>query len=111
MKLGVYASLLAILAIGWAPLGPAEAQGDRVRACMLPREAREVLIQERLVAPFRALGEAMRSGPGEVVGVQLCRLADNFVYDVTMLQREGRVVHVLIDARRGVPIVAARTGK
>lgn len=110
MKRGVLAPLLAILGLGLMDVSPAGAQGERVRGCMPPSQAREVLIQQRLVAPFRALGEASRSSAGEVVGLQLCRMGDDFVYDVIMLQRDGRVVHALVDARNGMPL-AARTGK
>lgn len=64
-------------------------------------QAREVLIAQKFVAPFRALGEAARSAQGEAVGVQLCRFNDDFVYDVTVLRRDGRVIHALVNAHNG----------
>ena len=77
-----------------------------MRACVPPSQARDLLIEERLVAPFRAFGEAMRTGLGEVVGLQLCRLGESLVYDVTMLGHDGHVTHVQFDARNGASIPA-----
>ena len=84
---------------------------DRVRDCMPPGQARELLIEQKFIAPFRALKEAVRSGQGEAVGVQLCRLGDGFVYDITLLQRDGRVGHSLVNARTGLVAPPARAAK
>jgi hypothetical protein len=112
MKHGVLAHVGATLAACLFPLTSVHAEAIRVRACVSPGQARDILISQRLVAPFRAFGEAMRSGDGEVVGLQLCRVNDDFVYDVTLLRRDGRVVHVLINARNGAPLApAARASK
>jgi uncharacterized membrane protein YkoI len=89
----------------------AKADADRVRACTSPGQAHEILIQQKLIAPFRALGEAKRADQAEAVGVQLCRLGDLFVYDVTLLQRDGRVNHSLVNARTGVIVAPARASK
>ena len=111
MKTGAFALLLAILCPVSGTVRAATAPpAEHVRGCMSPEQARDTLITQRLVAPFRAFGEARRGGDGDVVGLQLCRLAEDFVYDVTLLRRDGHVSHVLINARNGVPL-ATRTGK
>ena len=93
------------------PLSPARADGERVRGCMTTTQARDILIDQKLIAPFRALGEGARSAQGDAVGLQLCRLTDQFVYDVTVLRRDGRVVHALVDARTGQPMAPGRPAK
>ena len=91
--------------------GSARADVDRVRGCTSPAQAHELLIQQKFIAPFRALGEAVRSGQGDAVGVQLCRLGETFIYDITMLGRDGRVNHTLVNARTGVLMPPAKAGK
>jgi hypothetical protein len=107
MKQSVLVRLRATLAACLIPIASVNAEAPHVRACVSPGQARDILITQRLVAPFRAFGEAMRSGDGEVVGLQLCRLNEDFVYDVTLLRRDGRVVHFLVNARNGVPLAPA----
>lgn len=111
MTLGALARGLAILGSAMFFAAPSQADGERVRGCMSTNQAREVLIQQKLIAPFRALGEAARTGQGEAVGLQLCRLGDEFVYDITLLRRDGRVVHALVNARSGVSLASTRPAK
>lgn len=101
-------SALAPLSLS-APLALADA--ERVVNCTPAGQAHDLLIQQKFVAPFRALGEALRGGQGDAVGVQLCRLGELFVYDITMLQRDGRVLHTLVNARTGVIVAPGRSGK
>ena len=93
---------LAAIVVSLAVTGAAAADLDRVRGCMSPEQAHELLIQQKFVAPFRALREATHGGQGEAVGVELCRQGETFVYDVTVLQRDGHVGHVLVNARTGL---------
>jgi uncharacterized membrane protein YkoI len=78
---------------------------------MSPGQARDVLIAQKFIAPFRAVGEAARAIGGETVGLQLCLSGDVFVYDVTVLKRDGRVSHVLVDAHTGALLGAPRNAK
>ena len=100
-----------LLVAGLLTSGSAQADADKVRGCTSPAQAHELLIQQKFIAPFRALSEAPRAGPGDAVGVQLCRLGDAFVYDITMLGRDGHVSHVLVNAYTGVLMPPARAGK
>ena len=92
-------------------LGSAKAESSLVTGCMSLEEARAALIAERLTAPFAALRGAEGFGQGEAVGLQLCRSAADFVYDITLLQRDGRVSHVFIDARSGLKTGPKRVGR
>lgn len=111
MRLRACAAALAGLGITVLAAGPLRAAGDRVHGCMSPAEARDVLIAQKFVAPFRAAGEAIRTGGGEIVGLQLCLLGDVFVYDVTLLRRDGRVLHTLVDAHAGTVMAGPRGAK
>ena len=111
MRLRACAAALAGLGIIMTAQGPLRAAGERVHGCMSPAQARDVLIEQKFVAPFRALGEAARSGGGEVVGLQLCLSGDIFVYDVTLLRRDGRVTHTLVDPHSGTVLAGPRGAK
>lgn len=111
MRLCACAAVLAGLCIGSIASGPACAAPERVHGCMSPAQARDVLIAQKFVAPFRAVGEAARAVGGETVGLQLCLSGDVFVYDVTVLKRDGRVSHVLVDAHSGALVGAPRNAK
>jgi hypothetical protein len=102
---------LAALGLVLIPVGPLRADAERVHGCMPPSRAREVLIAERFVAPFRALGVAAAGQPGDPVGLQLCLYGDVFVYDVTVLRRDGRVSHTLVDAHTGAVLGGPKTAK
>ena len=54
--------------------------------------------------------EAQAQG-GEPVGPQLWLSGDVFVSDVTLLRRDGRVSHTLVDAHNGAILPGARAGK
>jgi hypothetical protein len=71
------------------------------RACLSQSETREVVAARKLFAPFSALRTAAARGHGETIGVRLCRLNEELIYEVTVLRRDGRVVKVVIDAVSG----------
>lgn len=111
MKPGVIATSVAAFALALLGASFARADVERVRGCVAPSQAHDVLIDQKLIAPFRALGEAARGGQGDAVGVQLCRVGDLYVYDITLLRRDGQVSHALINARKGGLVIPARTAK
>lgn len=69
--------------------------------CLSPVETREALVDQKLVAPFRAMIEASRHGSGEAIAIKLCRSGALTVYDVLVLRHDGRVIHLLVDAANG----------
>ena len=54
--------------------------------------------------PFRVMREAAVIAQAEAIDIQLCRFQTALVYDVTLLGRDGRVIHRLIAAATGVPL-------
>ena len=84
----------------------AQAPGDEPQplACVPASQARELLFQQKLVAPIRAMRQAAMLAGAESIDIQLCRFQGMLVYDVTLLDRDGRVVHRLMSANTGAPL-------
>src|ERR1700674_5748148 len=98
MKLAAIVMVIAgIPAILAAPLR-VSAEVERVRGCLSAAETREAIRAHKLIEPFRAMGDASGRAQSEAIAVRLCRSNEKFVYDITMLRRDGRVVHVYVDA-------------
>lgn len=72
--------------------------------CVPPAQTRELFFQDKLVPPFRVMREAAVIAQAEAIDIQLCRFQAALVYDVTLLGRDGRVIHRLIAATTGVPL-------
>ena len=72
--------------------------------CVPPAQTRELFFQDKLVPPFRVMREAAVIAQAEAIDIQLCRFQSGLVYDVTLLGRDGRVIHRLIAATTGVPL-------
>lgn len=82
------------------PLSAPVAQAN----CLSQGEMREVVASSAVVAPAAATRAAQAQSPGaEVTRVQLCRAGGGYVYEITLLQRDGRVVSVTVDASSGQP--------
>ena len=77
--------------IGWPPRG---------RVCFNQTETREKIAAHRLADPVRAL--RMGRLEGEALSAKLCRWKpDEFVYEVHVLRRDGRVLRVFMNAQNG----------
>ena len=82
--------------------GAARAQGAIPVVCMPPSEMREVVANEKVVAPAAAVMTARRAVPGaDVVRANLCRGEQGLVYVIGALRRDGRLLQVTIDAPTG----------
>jgi uncharacterized membrane protein YkoI len=80
------------------PLSAPVAQAD----CLSQGEMREVVASGAVVAPAGATRAAQAQSPGaEVTRVLLCRRGGGYVYEITLLQRDGRVVSVTVDGTSG----------
>ena len=72
----------------------------RGRVCFNQAETRDKIASHRLSDPLRALRLGRQQG--EALSAKLCRwTADVFVYEIHVLRRDGRVVHVYMDAQSG----------
>lgn len=73
----------------------------RTRQCLAPEETREAIAENALVRPVIALRAASQRFNGEALGAKLCRWGAEFVYEITLLQKDGRVVHAFVNALNG----------
>jgi hypothetical protein len=71
------------------------------RTCFNSVETREKIASRRLGEPFRLLRGAAGRIQGEALRVKLCRVDEDYVYDISVLRRDGRLVHVFLNAING----------
>jgi len=94
-----FAAVFALLASG-VRAGDDKDQ-DRVRDAVRAGE----------VMPFDALRERLRrSHPGDVLELELEREHERWIYEVKLLQPDGRIVKLEVDARSG-EVLRERQGK
>jgi uncharacterized membrane protein YkoI len=55
----------------------------------------------KLLEPFVALKTAAAQRKAEALSAKLCRADDEFIYEITLLHRDGRLAHVQIEAASG----------
>ena len=88
----------------WGIMGAAQAQSASaaLENCLPPREMQEAVASKGVVAPASAVMTARRQVPGaDVVRASLCRNSDALVYVIMALQKDGRIVQVMIDGSSG----------
>lgn len=72
----------------------------RGRVCFNQAETRERIAAHRLTDPMRALRVGRQQG--EALRARLCRWKpDEFIYEIYVLRRDGRVVRVYMNAGNG----------
>jgi uncharacterized membrane protein YkoI len=103
------ASRAAVLGLAMASAEARAAEADLHAVavkpvCLNAAETREEVKARRLLEPFAALKFAAAQRKAEALSAKLCHLGDEFFYEITLLHRDGRLVHVQIDAGSGKPI-------
>jgi hypothetical protein len=93
----------AICLAAIAPARAAEAPPAVKGVCFPTGETREEIKAHRLLEPFAALKGAEKAvGKAEALSAKLCRLAsEEYVYEIALLHRDGRLVHVVMNAVSG----------
>jgi len=79
--------------------------------CLSPADTREEVKGHKLLEPFAALKSAATQRKAEALSVRLCRMGDEFFYEITLLHRDGRLVHVQMDADTGKLIARPSRGQ
>ena len=79
----------------------AGAEPERDRVCFSTAETREKILAHQLFEPFRVMRSAASRSQAEAIGVKLCRWSEEFVYEMSLLRRDGRVIHVFVNAKTG----------
>lgn len=96
--------LVRLVIAFWGITGSAYAQSATaaLQNCLPPREMQEAVASKDVVAPASAVMTARRQVPNaDVVRASLCRSSDALVYVIMALQKDGRIVQVMIDGSTG----------
>jgi hypothetical protein len=62
--------------------------------CLNAAETREQVKARKLLEPFVALKTAAAQRKAEALSARLCRADDEFIYEITLLHRDGHLAHV-----------------
>jgi hypothetical protein len=69
--------------------------------CLSAAETRDEVKTHKLLEPFAALKFAAQQRKAEALSAKLCHAGDEFIYEITLLHRDGRLVHVQMKAGTG----------
>src|ERR1700727_2517118 len=104
MRAAAYAAGVGCASMGCPAAKAAEAELHVVAAkpaCLNAAETRETVKSRHLLEPFAAIKFAGAQRKAEALLAKLCRTGDDFVYEITLLLRDGRLVHVDMEAGTG----------
>ena len=69
--------------------------------CLNDEDAREQVQANKLITVDKALIAARAKTKGDLISAHLCQVPDGFMYRIAIINHEGRVVKLLIDAHSG----------
>jgi hypothetical protein len=96
------AAWCALVACSAASAAEAELHAAAAKpVCLNAAETREMVKSRRLLEPFAALKFAGAQRKAEALSARLCRTGEDFIYEITLLHRDGRLVHVEMEAATG----------
>lgn len=110
MRLGLAILLLVSAAATLATLAapptspPPDADAKPAAAkkvCFSAPETREEIKGHSLREPFAALKSAAQHYKAEALSAKLCRIDDEFVYEIALLHKDGRYFHAYVNATTG----------
>ncbi len=101
MSTTVLALALSVAGVGLALAGEAEIHVAPRNGCLPPSETREEIKTHRLLEPYTVLKSAAAQFKAEALSAKLCRNGDELVYEIALLHRDGRLVHVVTNAATG----------
>ena len=71
--------------------------------CYTVAQTREKIAQHGLADPVPLLRKAGAENQGEPLAARLCRKGEVFIYDITVMRRDGRIERVPLNAADGKP--------
>ncbi|RBP18083.1 putative membrane protein YkoI [Roseiarcus fermentans] len=77
------------------------AHAAEVAACLSASDTREQVRAHKLLEPYAALKTAAQQRKAEALSARLCVNGDDYVYEITLLHRDGRLIHVEMNAGTG----------
>jgi hypothetical protein len=97
----VLALTLLVVGADLARAAESELRVPLKAGCLPPSETREEIKTHRLLEPFAVLKSAAAQFKAEALSAKLCRNGDELVYEIALLHRDGRLVHVVTNAATG----------
>jgi len=95
---GMVALPIMTVFLALASANPGVAAG---RTCFTAEQTRAQIAAHKLVEPFKLMKEAATLVKGDPLGGKLCRWNEDFVYEISLLRRDGHVLHVYMNAANG----------
>ena len=92
-----FISVIVAAYLGSSTAARTEPEPDRV--CFSTAETREKILAQGLFEPFRVMRNVASRSQAEAIGVKLCRWSEDLVYEMSLLRRDGRVIHVFVNAK------------
>ena len=71
------------------------------RRCLSGEERRALVRSHKLVPLAKAISRVRAHYPGDLVAVRLCQEGKHFLYVLTLLPHNGKVVNASVDAATG----------
>jgi hypothetical protein len=97
----VLALALSVIGVGSARAAETEIRVALKSSCLPLSETREEIKTRRLLEPYTVLKSAATQFKAEALSAKLCRNGDELVYEIALLHRDGRLVHVVANAATG----------
>ena len=94
-------SLACVLVAAAHALGAEAAAVAPRPVCLSGSETREEIAAHRLLQPFAVLKSAAAMVKAEALSAKLCKIGDDFVYEIALLHHDGRLVHLVMNATTG----------
>jgi uncharacterized membrane protein YkoI len=79
-------------------------------ACYSAAQTREKIVAHKLAEPFRILKSAAARFQAETIGIKLCRWGEDLVYEISLLRRDGHVIHAFVNANTA-QVVGSKNAK
>jgi uncharacterized membrane protein YkoI len=105
-RIGTYEAIMAcarrclVAFVLFAAVGPAAAADPPV--CLSQDQRRAAIASHQAIPLARAVRDIRRRAAGaEVVGARLCYRGSDLVYMLTVLARDGKVLHASVNAASG----------
>ncbi len=76
-------------------------RGSAKPVCLPAHETQEEIKAHKLLEPFPVLKLAGSQFKAEPLAAKLCQIGDDYVYLITLLRKDGRVIHATFDALSG----------
>jgi hypothetical protein len=94
----------AVSTVPQQPPPPMHAADPAARLCLNQKERRALIEKGAVLHLAAALRAARPRAPGTLVRARLCRRGEGFAYVLTVLDHDGKVARVVVDAVKGTVV-------